>query len=312
MTLTNALVPQGTNDVAFTFLVPDSRVPLTVFAVVDPDQTVPDVSRANNVASLGLVKPGLVIQSMDWSPINSNLVVVTVHVVNDGALTNRAVTLSLNEGSAGGPSLFSQGLGTLAPGASADVSFVWNVFGLPDNVNIYAALSGPGMTNNFSVANTTGQLTVSLAPPPWIGECQYLPNGRFQMAVYAVEGRSYVLQASTNLVNWVPVLNFTCTDSPAVVVDAASVNYARRFYRIAPLSSIPRPRLGFDSARPMTANGFGLTLEGLSGLDYRVDVSTNLADWVPFTNFVSTNSLMYFRDSGATNGGRRFYRAVVP
>jgi hypothetical protein len=310
VTLTNALAPQGTNDVAFTFLVPDSGVPLTVFAVVDPDQTVPDVSRANNVARLDLVKPGMAIQSMNWSPINSNLLVVTVHVVNDGAITNGPVTLSLRSGS--GTNLFSQGLGGLVPGASVDVSFLWNVFGLPDNVSIYAVLSGPGMSNNFSVANTTGQLAVSLAPPPWIGECQYLPDGRFQMAIYAVEGRSYVLQASTNLVNWVPVLNFTCTDSPTVIVDSASVNYVMRFYRIAPLSSIPPPRLGFDSSQPMTTEGFGLTLEGLSGVNYRVDFSTNVVDWAPFTNLVSTNSLMYFRDSGATNGSRRYYRAVVP
>jgi hypothetical protein len=319
LTLTNALVSQGTNDVSFTFLVPDSGVPLTVFGVVDPDQTIPDVSRANNVASLDLVKPGLAIQSMDWSPINSNLVVVTVHVANDGAATNGPVTLSLNEGSASGTNLFSQSLGGLAPGASEDVSFLWNVLGLPDNVSIYAVLSGSGMSNNFSVANTTGQLTISLAPPPWIGECQYLPDGRFQMAIYGAEGRSYVLQASTNLVNWVAVFSFTCTDTPTVVVDSASVNSARRFYRIAPLSSmraplssIPRPTLGFDAARPMTADGFGLSLEGLSGIGYRVDFSTNLADWVPLTSFVSTNSLMYFRDRGATNGGRRFYRAVVP
>jgi hypothetical protein len=319
MTLTNALVSQGTNDVAFTFLVPDSGVPLTVFAVVDPDQTVPDVSRSNNVVRLDLVKPGLAVQSMNWSPINSNLVVVTVHVVNDGATTNGAVTLSLNEGSASGTNLFSQSLGTLAPGASVDVNFLWNVFGLPDNVSIYAVLSGPGMSNNFSIANTTGQLTVNLAPPPWIGECQYLPDGRFQMAIYGAEGRSYVLQASTNLVNWVPVLSFSCTNTPTVVVDSASVNYAKRFYRIAPLSSmlarlssVPPPRLGFDAARPMTADGFGLSLEGLSGIGYRVDVSTNLADWAPLTSFLSTNSLMYFRDSGATNGSRRFYRAVVP
>jgi hypothetical protein len=310
--LTNALAPQCTNDVAFTFSVPVSGVPLTIFAVVDPDQTVPDVSRANNVASLDLLKPGMGIQSMDWSPVNSNLVVVTVHVVNDGATTNGPVTLSLNEGSASGASLFSQSLGGLLPGASVDVSFLWNVFGLPDNVSIYAVLSGPGMSNNFSSANITGQLIITLAPPPWIGECQYLPDGRFQMAIYGSESRSYLLQASTDLVNWVPVLSFTCTDTPTVVVDSASVNYAKRFYRIARLSSIPSPKLGFDSTRPMTADGFGLSLEGLSGLGYRVDFSTNLADWAPLTSFVSTNSVMYFRDSGATNGGRRFYRAVVP
>src|SRR5207245_1916319 len=107
-----------------------------------------------------------------------------VHVVNDGATTNGPVTLSLNEGSAIGTNLFSQSLGGLAPGASVDVSFLWNVFGLPDNLSIFAVLSGTGLSNNFSVANTTGQLAISRVAPPWIGECQYLPDGGFQIAVY--------------------------------------------------------------------------------------------------------------------------------
>lgn len=51
---------------------------------------------------------------------------------------------------------------------------------------------------------------------------------------------------------------------------------------------------------------------GGPGIASRLDFSTNLADWVPLTSFVSTNSLMYLRDTGATNSGRRFYRAVVP
>ena len=62
----------------------------------------------------------------------------------------------------------------------------------------------------------------------------------------------------------------------------------------------------------MSAEGFGLSLEGLPGFNYRVDFSTNLADWGPLTNLISTNATMYFRDSSATNYSRRFYRAVMP
>lgn len=145
-----------------------------------------------------------------------------------------------------------------------------------------------------------------------IGPAQYLPDGRFQLTVFGEIGRSYVLEASTNLVVWTAMFNFTCTNSPTYVVDVAAKNYGQRFYRIAPLTSVSRPKLGFGSAHPLTSSGLDLSLEGVPGFNYRIETATNLSDWMLLTNFVSTNSLMYFHDAAATNFNRRFYRAVVP
>ena len=38
----------------------------------------------------------------------------------------------------------------------------------------------------------------------------------------------------------------------------------------------------------------------------------DLVNRATFTNLVSTNVTVYFRDSAATNFNQRFYRAVVP
>jgi hypothetical protein len=40
--------------------------------------------------------------------------------------------------------------------------------------------------------------------------------------------------------------------------------------------------------------------------------STNLVDWMSWTNFRGTNPTINFRDPTATNAPQRFYRAVVP
>jgi hypothetical protein len=45
---------------------------------------------------------------------------------------------------------------------------------------------------------------------------------------------------------------------------------------------------------------------------YRVEASTNLANWLTITNLFSSAPVIYFRDAGATNQPLRFYRAVVP
>ena len=231
VTLTNALPPQGTNDVTFAWPVPATNRPLAVFAVIDPDQRVPDVSRSNNVARLVLVKPDLAIQSMSWSRVTSDLLAVTVRVGNDGASDSAPATLSLTEDSATGTNLFSQTVAALAPGESVEVSFVWNVAGLPNQLNVFAVLNGGSVSNNFSAANLTAELAISQVTPPWLGDGQYLPDGSFQLTVYGDAGRSYTVQASTNLVDWTLVTTLVNPNGTMTVVDPAATNFTCRFYR---------------------------------------------------------------------------------
>jgi hypothetical protein len=217
----------------------------------------------------------------------------------------------LNQDSVTGTNLFSQIIGALAPGQSMDVTFLWNTAGLPDNLNIYTVLSGSGISNNFSAVNTISALVISQVLPPWIGSCQYLTNGGFQIEVYATVGHDYTLLASTDLVNWTPVLNFTCTNAPMYVVDPGAKYYGWRFYRVAQGTLPVTLKLALNS--PVTpTNGLGFNLQAPLGFSYVIQASTDLINWQPFTNFISTNSIMFFRDWDFTNYSRRFYRAVKP
>jgi hypothetical protein len=60
-----------------------------------------------------------------------------------------------------------------------------------------------------------------------------LLGGNSQLTFNGNLGQAYMLQASTNLIDWETVLTFTCTNSPMVVVDPDVGNHQRRFYRIA-------------------------------------------------------------------------------
>ena len=143
---------------------------------------------------------------------------------------------------------------------------------------------------------------------------QYGPrsDGAFQLAVIAHAGDSYALMASTNLVDWTALQKFTCTNPPTLLLDPASSNFGRRFYRIAPLSALPGPRLGFQPGARTGTNRVQLVLEGVPGVSYRVESSTNLADWVLFNTFLSTNTQMYFEDTPTPQADRKFYRTVPP
>ena len=88
------------------------------------------------------------------------------------------------------------------------------------------------------------------------------------------------------------------------------------------LSNLQKYLLGLNPlvpARPYlqpllspTNGNFALNIQGLFGRSVTLEVSTDLTNWQTLTNLTSTNAVIYFEDSGVTNSGSRFYRAVVP
>jgi hypothetical protein len=61
-----------------------------------------------------------------------------------------------------------------------------------------------------------------------------LSSGQFQMTVAGSSGQGYTLFASTNLVNWVPLFGFTCTNSNMIITDPGATNFNQRFYGLGP------------------------------------------------------------------------------
>jgi hypothetical protein len=55
-----------------------------------------------------------------------------------------------------------------------------------------------------------------------------------------------------------------------------------------------------------------LKLTAAPGYNYLVQSSSNLVDWLPTALLVNTNGAVLFADPAATNGGARFYRALMP
>ena len=93
------------------------------------------------------------------------------------------------------------------------------------------------------------------------------------------------------------------TNSPLIVLMNQSKTITANFTRHPRLTVLS----GLDA---LNEQGFRLTLTGEFGGHYRIDGSTNLADWTEQVALTNTYGSTQFADVSATNLPRRFYKAV--
>ena len=82
-----------------------------------------------------------------------------------------------------------------------------------------------------SVISTTAQLTV--IPPIQFGPLSMQAGGAFQFSFNGTLGIQYVIQTSTNLINWTTLTNVTDNSNPVTFTDSNAPQTAR-FYRVLP------------------------------------------------------------------------------
>lgn len=135
------------------------------------------------------------------------------------------------------------------PNGDADVAGYKIYYGMVSHS--YTAVVVVGNTNNETitglVAGTTyyfaaTEYNMAGAESPFSDEVSYTvpappaqlsavvsSGGQFTFTVSGTTGQTYVVQASTNLLNWVSVLSNT---APFVFVDSNAAGFNQRFYRV--------------------------------------------------------------------------------
>jgi uncharacterized protein (TIGR03790 family) len=200
---------------------------------------------------------------------------------------------------------------------------------LPANTNatkIYAVVQGDRIELHSSVTNDQAvpfyvEDTISggaaapsyrVSPLPDTFPPHMIPggidgSGVFRMQVEIPTGLGYVIQASTNLVNWLPIYtNFT----PGLLdfQDLAATNFSKRFYRV--VGSIPDQPPKISSPGMSVTGLFQVQVESLPGQPCAVLASSDLLQW----SSVLTNPAggqITFVDNNTTSFASRFYRALL-
>jgi hypothetical protein len=110
-------------------------------------------------------------------------------------------------------------------------------FGANDNVSSFVKhASGKivigGLFTSFNDADRHAIAQIKGEPPPSrLGPPSQRPDGSYQFALYGENQVDYRVEASSNLLNWISITNFTAINQPAIIVDPDGSAHQTRFYR---------------------------------------------------------------------------------
>jgi len=129
-------------------------------------------------------------------------------------------------------------------------------------------------------------------------------DGILNVASNEVE-QCYVVQATTNFVEWVNVDTNSALGSLLNFSDATAGGHPHRFYRAIGCVSLTGLRLGAITRLPDRQVQFAFN--GAIGHRYVVQASTNLAEWINLRTNVGAGGPVVFTES-TTHWPHRFYR----
>ena len=302
----------------------------------DADNALGETEPQNNLAVAPIrlelsLQPDLALKTLQWPSVVTGPPNPTVQMVwqtaNEGlgpAVAPWTDTVVLFTNEFAGQSVV---LGSVVENDSLAVGMSdWrtNVFTLPLTqsggyvVNIQINAPDDLVELNFDNNGQFRYFTFVLTNPPAVGLVpgRLLADGSFVLGVAGAVGASYTVQASTDLIQWVRVMDLLCTNVPTWVVDQEAAGPGHRFYRVVPYVATNGSPLQLSIGSDLTS-GPGtprLRLDGPLSLDYRIQTSANLTDWVTLTNLAKLQRApVYILDESAANSpGYRFYRALTP
>ena len=147
-----------------------------------------------------------------------NVTFVSV-VPTQGSANNSAALLTWN-------------IGTLATNAGAQLTVTVKPNAAGPCVN-KAIVNSVTLDPNPDDDAATATVTVLSGAPPQLTNTVVNNNGMFQLTINGQSGQEYIVQASTNLINWMSVYtNPPPFVSPFTFTDSNATTYPDRFYRV--------------------------------------------------------------------------------
>ncbi len=128
------------------------------------------------------------------------------------------------------------------------------------------------------------------------------PDGTVSLLFNANTNATYIIQATTNFINWVNLGTNIAAQNFVTLVDADAAKMPSRFYR-----AVPQLGIGITQVKNGTA---GLKITGGYGTTFMIQTSTNLSTWQNLTTNIIGLGALIWSDATAGKSPRKFYRIV--
>ncbi len=126
-------------------------------------------------------------------------------------------------------------VGDLATNAGASLVLTLQPNFAGGNFYNYASVSAETLDPNPDDDSAATNVTVGAGTPPQLAASLNKGSGTFQITVSnGQDGQQYIVQASTNLVNWVNVYTNPAYSVPFTFTDTNVSSYGSHFYRVVP------------------------------------------------------------------------------
>lgn len=130
------------------------------------------------------------------------------------------------------------------------------------------------------------------------------PDGTVQFFLPSQPDTRYLIQATTDFVQWVNLTNITATGNFMDLVDADAPTYPKRFYRSA-LSEVFGE---FGSASVSSDGRLVFSVNGASGGNYTLQGSTNLVHWENLRTVTTSGGTTQVTNAITPQFPTRFFR----
>ncbi len=106
-------------------------------------------------------------------------------------------------------------------------SFLYSApFTLTNDATVMASAFGAGYNNSVAAS------ALFIVQPIFFTSGSFLMNGQFQLGLSGMPGSNYVLEATTNFVNWTPLSTNLAPTNLFNLYDPNATNFPYRFYRV--------------------------------------------------------------------------------
>ena len=203
--------------------------------VVTPD----DVWRSILYDRMNTVDPTIKMPTLARNLIDTNAVAVMAAWINSlpGTPALAPPTIAPNGGT------FTPSVNVTLQSTNNGATLYYTLDGSLPTTNSFLYATPFALTSNATVTanafetgfnNSVAAQAVFIVTPPMIffTSTGFLTNGQFQLGFSGVASSNYVLQATTNFINWVPLSTNLAPSNMFNLFDPQATNFPYRFYRI--------------------------------------------------------------------------------